>query len=594
MNLLLAAALLIANVEGRKTTSLDGEWKSIVDPYEMGMWDIHGHEKRDGYFKDATLSRPDELLEYNFERSPVLTVPRDWNGQRDQLFFYEGTIWYRKLFDYEKAAGRRVFLHFGAANQRAVAYLNGEKLGTHEGGFTPFVFEVTDRVKAKGNFVVVKVDNSRRREDVPALNTDWWNYGGLTRSVRLVDVPETFIEDYSVQLAKDDPRQIAGWVKLNGARAAQSVTIEIPEAKLKLAAKTDAQGKATFRAPARLTRWAPGTPRLYEVKIGAETDAVSERIGFRTIEVKGDQILLNGRPVFLRGICMHEEAPKRGGRGLSSADARTLFGWATEMGANFVRLAHYPHDETTIRAADELGILLWGEIPVYWGIQFDNPKTYENARQQLEEMIVRDRNRASVILWSMANETPINDVRNAFIGRLADEARRLDPTRLVTAALMPSWSGPAVNLDDPLSAKLDVIGANEYIGWYGQDPPEKADVVEWKNPSGKPLIISEFGADAKAGLHGEPNQRFTEEYQERLYRHQIGMLKRIPFLRGVSPWILMDFRSPRRPLPGIQDYWNRKGLVSPEGEKKKAFGLMQEYYRGIAAAEGKAGGAKAR
>jgi beta-glucuronidase len=342
--------------------------------------------------------------------------------------------------------------------------------------------------------------------------------------------------------------------------------------------RTDASGRASFRLKARVARWSPESPKLYDVKIAAETDAVTEPVGFRTIEVAGSDILLNGRPIFLRGISMHEEAPMRGGRGLSGDEVKTLLGWVKELGSNFVRLAHYPHDEHTTREADRLGLLVWSEIPVYWTIQFDNPPTYEQAHQQLEEMITRDRNRASVAIWSVANETPIDPARTSFLGRLADEAHRLDPTRLVSAALLARWpSGEEIVLDDPLGEHLDVIGTNEYIGWYG-GTPEQADVVKWTNPSGKPLVISEFGADAKYGRHGEATARFTEEYQARLYTHQIGMLKRIPFLRGVSPWILMDFRSPRRPLPGIQDYWNRKGLLSERGERKKAFYLLQDYY----------------
>jgi beta-glucuronidase len=583
---LIAALTLIANVDGRHTQSLDGEWNAIVDPYENGYYDFHGHERGDGYFKNETPAPREKLVEYDFAHSGTLTVPRDWNSQRDSLFFYEGTIWYERDFDHDPAPGRRVFLHFGAANAHAAVYVNGEKVGTHEGGFTPFAFEVTRQLRRHGNFVVVKVDNARRAEDVPAKNTDWWNYGGLTRSVRLVDVPETYIADDSVQLARGNPREIACYVQLDGPKPAQRVTIEIPEAKLKAAATTDATGRATFHVPAAaLDLWSPEHPRLYTVLVAAETDAVQDSIGFRTIEVKGDEILLNGRPIFLRGVSMHEEAPLRGGRGLTAAESEMLLGWVKELGGNFVRLAHYPHDEATVRAADRLGLLVWSEIPVYWTIQFDNAETYEKARRQLEENVTRDRNRAAVALWSVANETPRSDARTDFLGRLADEARRLDPTRLISAALLPSSlnEGGEIVLDDPLAARLDVIGCNEYIGWYGGAPPEKAAVTKWRDPSGKPLVISEFGADARYGLHGDAQTRFTEEYQERVYLQQIAMLRSIPFLRGVSPWILMDFRSPRRPLPGIQDYWNRKGLLSDKGERKKAFAVLQSFYREKAA-----------
>ena len=349
--------------------------------------------------------------------------------------------------------------------------------------------------------------------------------------------------------------------------------------------ETDEDGFAEIRFEADLDLWSPGSPRLYEVQIEAETDAVVDSVGFRTIEVRGTEILLNGEPIFLRGISIHEEAPLRGGRAHSQADAETLLGWVEELGGNFVRLAHYPHNERMVREADRRGILVWSEIPVYWTISWDNPETLASAEQQLTENIVRDRNRAAVVLWSVANETPISDSRSAFLGRLIDRARDLDPSRLLTAALQAHYEGDSTMvIDDPVGAKLDVMGNNEYIGWY-DGLPEKCDRIEWKSPHNKPLIMSEFGGGALAGKHGDAEEIWTEEFQESIYRHQVGMLKKIPFLAGTSPWILMDFRSPRRPLPGIQDYWNRKGLVSEKGLKKKAFFVLEDYYRELEQAQ---------
>jgi beta-glucuronidase len=573
---------LIGNVDGRKTQSLDGAWNIIIDPYEMGYYDFHLHPNKNGYFKNEKPKTPLDLVEYDFDKSPTLRVPGDWNTQRESLFFYEGTVWYKKSFTYQPKPGTRQFLYFGAANYEAIAYLNGEKLGEHIGGFTPFNFEVTKLLHEGENFVVVKVDNKRHLDAVPTVNTDWWNYGGLTRSVRLVEVPETFIEDAAVQLAKGSLTDIVASVRLRGTKLGQKVMIEIPEAKAAATVTTDANGAGTVRFKAKLDLWSPEHPKLYDVKIAAETDSMNDQIGFRTVEVRGEDILLNGKPVFLRGISMHEEAPYRGGRGLSAAESRTLLGWVKELGGNFVRLAHYPHDENTTREADRLGILVWSEIPVYWTVQFTNPASYDNARNQLEENITRDRNRASIIIWSVANETPLEEARTKFLARLADEARRLDPTRLVSAALLIRRTGDTVAMDDPLSASLDVIGCNEYFGWYGPEKMEVADTLTWTSTYGKPLIISEFGADARYGNHGDPGHRWTEEYQESLYNHQVGMLKRITFLRGMSPWILMDFRSPRRQLPGIQDYWNRKGLLSERGERKKAFFVLQKFYKEMA------------
>jgi beta-glucuronidase len=570
---------LIANTDGRKTVSLNGQWQTIIDPYESGYYNYRYEPSDNGYFKNAKPKSKSDLIEYDFDSSTTLNVPGDWNTQSDQLFFYEGTVWYKKSFDYRRKPNTRLFVYFGAANYLADVYLNGEKIGQHEGGFTPFNFEITKLVRDTGNFLVVKVDNKRRRDAVPTLMTDWWNYGGLTREVRVVETPATFVHDYLIQLEKGSRQHVRGWVKLSGEKLNQKITIRIPEAGLSKTFTTDSNGLAAIDFNADLKLWSPELPKLYDVSIEAETDQVRDQIGFRSIETRGTDILLNGRPIFLHGVCIHEEAPLRGGRAYSREDAQTLLGWAKELGANFVRLAHYPHNEFMIREADRLGILVWSEIPVYWTIQWENPATLENARTQLSEMIARDKNRAAVVIWSVANETPLSDARLSFLKNLISHARTLDPSRLMSAAMERHYINDTTQLiDDPLGEYLDVLGCNEYVGWY-DGLPEKADRLEWRSKYQKPLVMSEFGGDALYGRHGDALTRWTEEYQESIYQHQIAMLKKIPFLRGTSPWILTDFRSPRRPLPKIQDYWNRKGLISNGGKKKKAFYVLQQWYR---------------
>jgi len=223
--------------------------------------------------------------------------------------------------------------------------------------------------------------------------------------------------------------------------------------------------------------------------------------------------------------------------------------------------------------------MIWSEIPVYWTIQWENQETMDNAKAQLTEMISRDKNKASVILWSVANETPVKESRNVFLKNLVELSRSLDDTRLITAALeVHNETGDTKIIDDPMGKYLDVLGCNEYIGWYGDKKPEDCEIYNWKTIYKKPLIISEIGADCLFGHHGGKSERFTEEYQEDFYKHQISMLKKITFLRGVSPWILVDFRSPRRSLAYIQDYWNRKGLISERGEKKKSYYILKNYY----------------
>ncbi len=567
---------LIANVPNRTTITLDGVWRAIVDPYEGGI-----HSK---FWENRKAKNKQELIEYDFDLSPGLKVPGDWNMQRESLYFYEGPLWYKKSFTYKKSDGVRPFLYFGAANYFSRVYLNGHYLGEHTGGFTPFNFDVSDTIVDGDNFVVVEVNNTRKVEGVPTLATDWWNYGGITRNVKIVEVPRTYIQDYFIQLAKGSQTEIAGWVKVAGSTAPQTVTIEIPEANIKQTVTTTADGKGEFHFPAKLDLWSPDNPKLYSVVVSGAGDTVTDQIGFRTIETRGDKILLNGKPIFLRGISIHEEAPFRGGRAFSPEDDTTLLGWAKELGCNFVRLAHYPHHESMVRNADRLGLLVWSEIPVYWGIDWKNPATLDNAKNQFREEISRDHNRASIILWSLGNETPISPERTAFMNQTAAEVRSLDSTRLLTAAMnITSHAGDNTRLlDDPLGEIVDVLGMNEYIGWY-ENTIATTDKTQWKSAYNKPLIVSEFGADAPANRHGGADERWTEEYQADLYKHQIAMWKQVPFLAGMSPWVLMDFQSPTRQLPQVQDFHNRKGLVSDQGVRKQAFFILQNYYKEMAA-----------
>jgi beta-glucuronidase len=565
----------------RPSLSLDGSWKIIIDPYENGYYDYRWQENPNGFFKNEKPKNKWDRVEYDYDKSDSLTVPGDWNSQKRELFLYEGTIWYERSFDFQKKKNTRVFLRFGAVNYQAVVYLNGEKLGSHEGGFTPFSFEITHLIREKDNFLIVKADNKRCVECVPTLNSDWWNYGGLTRSVSVVEIPVSFISDYSIQLEKRSFNEISGWIQVNGSYAGHDVTIEIPERKIHRRYSTDSTGFIRFSFPASITLWSPEYPILYDVVLATETDTVKDKIGFRKIETKGTKILLNGKSVFLRGISIHEEAPFRSGRANSQKDARVLLGWAKELGCNFVRLAHYPHNEYMVKEADRLGLMVWSEIPVYWTIRWENEQTYSNASCQLSEMIARDRNRASVICWSVSNETPLSMPRLEFLKGLIRQAHAMDSTRLLTAAMERHYIDASTQMiDDPLGEFVDILGCNEYIGWY-DGLPNKADTIRWKTIYQKPLIISEFGGSALYGLHADSLTVWSEEYQESLYKHQLAMLQKIPFLRGMSPWILMDFRSPRRQLPGIQHFRNRKGLLSDHGEKKKAFYVLQKYYEEI-------------
>lgn len=592
--LLLGAAPLgataLTHVASRATQTLNGQWRVIVDPYENGYYNYRldpfdaTEPATGGYFLDRRAPEKSELVEYNFDTADTLHVPGDWNSQKPELYYYEGTVWYRTRFDaVPPAAGKRVFLHFGGANYEAHVYLNGRKLGVHVGGFTPFWFDVSDRLHAGENSLVVKVDNRRHADAVPTVNTDWWNYGGLTRDVQLVTVPTTYIADYRVALLNPTgPARVQVQVQLAGPDRAQTVTVRLPElAGATATCTTDATGAGTVELTVPgLQRWTPAAPTRYTLEVAATTDTVREQLGFRTIATAGPDILLNGQSVFLRGISLHEENPLRGGRACTIEDARLLLGWAKELGCNFVRLAHYPHNEFMPRVAEELGLMLWEEVPVYWTIHWDDPATLANARNQLRELIERDRNRASVIVWSVANETPVSEPRTAFLRTLIADARALDGTRLVSAAMeRHSEPGrPNVSIvNDPLAAYTDLASFNEYVGWY-EGLPAHCDDMTFAIAYDKPVIISEFGAGALQGFHADALTRFSEEFQADVYARTLPMLDKIPQLRGMTPWILVDFHSPRRPLADIQDGFNRKGLISDRGIKKAAFRILQDYY----------------
>jgi beta-glucuronidase len=584
---------LIQNVMGYESQSLNGAWNYIVDVQEEGYYDYRMNPTRWGFFQNAKPQKPEDLIEYDFDKSPTMQIPSDWNTQDEKLFFYEGTVWFYKQFSVEslKFRDNRALLYFGAVNYDAHVYVNGQHVGHHVGGFTPFNYDVTDLLKDGENNVIVKVDNKRHAEDVPTQIFDWWNYGGITRDVKLVSVPAVYLEDYNLQLEKvknegvksEKFKTISFSAKLNKAEAGQQVTVFIPELKIEKTFTTDAEGRvqcSMFNVQSKkLQLWSPENPKLYQVKISVGANTVSDEIGFRTIETRDKQILLNGQPIFLKGISIHNEKPNGGGRANSVEDARTLLSWARELGCNFVRLAHYPHHEEMVREAEKMGILVWSEIPVYWTIAWKNSKTYENAKNQLTDMIARDHNRANVIIWSIANETPHSSERDTFLGNLAQYARTLDNTRLISMAMEVTGASNYVNrLNDNMNKFVDVVSFNQYIGWYRDvnDAPK----MKWEIPYNKPVIISEFGGGARYGLHGPKNQRWTEEFQENLYIENCAMLDKIEGLAGTTPWILKDFRSPRRVLPGVQDYYNRKGLFSDNGEKKKAFYVLKKWYEG--------------
>ena len=573
-----SAQELLVNVYGRQYTLLNGKWNAIIDPYQQG--------RKTAIYRNRALKDKADFKEYAFEGGLRLNVPSDWNSQIPELKYYEGTMWYARKFEINKKSDENLFLYFGAVNYRCRVYLNGTLIGSHEGGFTPFQFNVTNVVKEGGNFLAVEVDNTRTADAIPALSFDWWNYGGITRDVMLVHTPKNYIRDYFIQLDKYDSDRVHAEVQLSAQNAGQLVKIEIPELKIANKVFTDGTGlaKATFRVR-NLERWSPQAPKLYQVIVSSEVDEVKENIGFRNLYVKNTQIYLNDSPVFMKSIGLHEEISQRQGRAYSEQDAIALLSEAKGLGVNMIRLAHYPQNEYIVRLAEKMGIMLWEEIPIWQGIDFKNAETRMKAQKMYTEMVMRDRNRCALTFWGVANETAPSESRNAFLKSLVELCHKMDTTRLITAAFdLPKLNSEtnAFEMEDDFIENLDVVSINKYMGWYHRWPMSPSE-IRWNVALDKPLIFSEFGGEALYGQSGDSTvtSSWSEEYQEKLYKDNLEMFKYIPNLAGISPWILFDFRSPYRFHPTNQEGWNRKGLISDQGYRKKAWYVMKEYYESI-------------
>ena len=571
---LLAQTFMMNPYGCKDAVLLNGKWNAIVDPF------CRGEQMK--FYENRKPRTDREFLEYSFDNGLRLDVPGDFNSQLPELKYFEGNVWYQRQFTARKDPQRRQFLYFAGVSYEAGVWLNGREVGHHEGGFTPFQFEITGLIADGTNDLVVKVNNTRHPDGIPAMNFDWWNYGGILRDVLLVDRPKAHVRDYLVQLKRGHKDLIAGFVQLDGADSPEQVEITIPELGIRQALTSDANGRAIFEIKAAPRLWESKSPKLYQTTISVGPDAVTDAIGFRSIEVRGEDLLLNGQPVFLKGINFHEEIPQRMGRAYSEADAAMILNEVEALGCNFIRTAHYPQNEHIVRMAERMGLMIWEEIPLWQGIQFTNPVVLDKAVTMLREMIYRDKNRAGIIIWSIANETTPSEYRDKVLGELATLTRSLDDTRLVGAAFDNPRYDKATStfrLADKVAETVDVVGVNKYLGWYMPFPAAPQE-IKWQVATGKPLIFTEYGGEALYGQHGSTNvaHSWSEEYVEELFRKNHLMFENIPNLRGTCPWVLFDFRSPNRFLPQYQDGWNRKGLVSDKGQRKRAWWVVKEFY----------------
>jgi beta-glucuronidase len=541
---------------GRAVVSLNGDWRLTLDLFDEGL-------RQKWFALDETPSSQwSQPRDYEIEAGEIVPVPSCWNVLKPEWTYFEGAGWYTRFFDWQAGApDERLFLSVGAANYLALVFLNGEFVGGHRGGSTPFSLDVTAALKNGQNRLQIMVENRRSPLRVPMHHIDWFNYGGLYRDVHVMRLPPVAIRAASAALAANGGRirykiELDAAIDLEGRFQVPALGIDLP---VSISAGTG-EGTAPFSGLA----WSPENPVCYEVIFTAGEDVFRDRIGFRTIATSGTEILLNGRKIWLKGVCVHED-DRLLGKVSTEDDVRRRFRHLKELGANFARLAHYPHHEHVARIADEVGILLWAEVPVYWAIAFDSDETLADAENQLRELIARDINRASVILWGVGNENADTDARLAFMTHLAAMAKAADPTRLVGAACLINRE--TFTIEDRLAQHLDVIGLNEYFGWYEPDFSGLDRLLANSAPD-KPVIISETGADALPGYRAAGRVLFSEDWQAEFYSQQMARITRVPYVAGIAAWLLYDFRTERRQT-GFQRGWNRKGLIAEDKTTKK-------------------------
>ena len=623
---------LIGWIDSRQIQSLNGEWSYIVDPMNNGLPESSFFG---GFPKNKIQKTGMELIEYNFETASKIQIPGAWNAIDERLFFYRGPVWLYKKFNYSPKKEALTHLYIEGSNFTTKIFLNGSIVGEFEGGYVPFNFNISKYLKEGENILLVQTDNTLNESSVPTQKTDWWPWGGIVGDVYVVETPKQFIQNAYLQLNPDDFSEVLFKLKMNKESSGHIIKLEIPELQFMAEYKTNSFGAISENIKIYPQLWSPLSPKLYEVKISSEAETISDKIGFRSIQTKGQKIYLNNSEIQFKGIAMHSEPIGIPGPAFSKEHFQKLLLTAKDLNINFIRAAHYPYTRHLAKVADQLGLMLWEEVPVYWNIDWDNSNTLNIAKNQIKRLVQRDQNRASVVVWSVANETPLSSSRMKFLKALLAEIEINDSSRLSTAALLSGseeqfkslvlvlalqgtksqWVSPkekaifqlildqanipidselsfSLSIDDPLGESVDLISYNEYFGWYyvtfftdqmmiseGTLRKLMFEVmpdIKISSSFDKPIHISEFGAGAKYGNH--TNKIWSEEYQAKLYKHQLEMLSNNPQIQGISPWVFKDFRAMLRPLPGIQDFYNRKGLIDESGNKKEAFKVLADFY----------------
>jgi beta-glucuronidase len=586
--------------EFREALDLSGVWDFKLDPKDEG--------ERLSWWKGLDAARS-------------IAVPGSWNEQIDGAFGYLGPAWYFRRGQVPRGfKGDRVFLRVGSANYGARVWINGTFVGSHEGGHLPFAFDVT-RLAVPGQpfTLAIRVENELKPTRVPAGNLppgqglfagnprttfDFFPYAGLHRAVLLYSVPPVHVEDVTVRTVFEGEDGIVKVRVAQSGPGARKGRLRIRDADKSVEALLNFAGRdaeATLRIP-KVRPWSPDDPHLYELSVslldpkGAETDRYRLDVGVRTIEVKGSELRLNGKRIFLKGFGRHEDFAISG-RGQNEPVMVRDNGLLKWTGANSYRTSHYPYSEEEMHLADREGFLVIDEIPavsLHFSDGEDNVRIrLEQCRRDIRDLVARDKNHPAVILWSVSNEAmPANldlsggappkgdPVATDFLSRLIDLAHELDSTR--PATLVAVMGAPLEWL-----ALADVVSLNRYWGWYSQPANLEAaramlekelDAIHAKLQ--KPVVITEFGADTLAGNHSTDDLMWSEEFQVAFLRTYLDLVATKDYVAGMHVWNLADFRTSQGILrPSTM---NHKGVFTRDREPKMAAHFLRERWAGKA------------
>lgn len=582
----------------RAVLDLSGFWGMKVDPEDEGV----GARWAEGFDADA-----------------VVGVPGSWNEQLSELGLmnYVGTVWYQTRFHVPRQlAGQRIHLRVGSADSHAQVWVNGALVGEHTGGFLPFEFDIGASIGDDENVLVIRVNNELSHDTIPQGCTDedyavfgnermrtyprtiydFFPYGGLNRPVKVLALPAAHLSGITVDTQLEEFR---GTVKFC---ARFSGADDNCRAVARLSFGPHEAGHVTLDVRGGIAEgeievvdckpWSPEAPHLYQLSIELmdvhrTVDEYRLDVGIREVEVRGNNLLLNGEPVFLKGFGKHEDFPVLG-KGLCFPLIVKDFQIMKWIGANSFRTSHYPYAEELMQMADKMGFLVIDETPAV-SLNFRNvtPTTLENHKKALSELVARDYNHPSVICWSVASESGLwqeaeskTDKAEAYWDEIFALARELDPTRPLTAPACLQAGN-----DDPSFARCDIICLNRYYGWYEYpgDIEEAGRILKEELETfhalyEKPILLSECGADAVVGEHSSTPQLFTEEYQLWLIEKSFDVVESLPFMIGEHVWNLAEFRTAQNYTRVVH---NRKGVFDRQRAPKASAFMIRDRWTSL-------------